>query len=98
MRRKSSGACLLLVLSACATRAPAPEELPAKRADVAAALYAQLDHVISRQVEIADAKGATAQREREELHRLADEIAVRIVRIDPEANVDLLVEKLERAR
>ena len=96
LRRSSAG--LLLCLAACASRAPAPDELPAQRDDVAAALHAQLDHVLARQVEIADADGAAAEREREELQRLAHEVAVRIVRIDPGADVDLLVEKLERSR
>ena len=94
MRR--AAACLLL--AACATQAPVQEELPASRDDVAAALYAQLARVLDRHAAIGGDESEAAARERAELRRLADEIAVRIVRIDPEADVDALVEQLERAR
>ncbi|MHC4548891.1 MAG: hypothetical protein ACYTEZ_08940 [Planctomycetota bacterium] len=89
---------ILLLLAACASAPPTPEELPANREDVAAALHAQLDDVLARRAAIADDEGEAAERERAELKRLADEIAVRIVRIDPDADVDALVAKLESAR
>ncbi|MHC4136063.1 MAG: hypothetical protein ACYTDU_12685 [Planctomycetota bacterium] len=92
MRR--AAACLLL--AACATRAPVQEELPANRDDVTAALYAQLARVLERHAAIAGDESAAAARERTDLRRLADEIAVRIVRTDPDADVDALVEQLRR--
>jgi len=94
MRR--AAACVLL--AACATQAPVQEELPANRDDVTVALYDQLARVLERHAAIANEEGAEAARERTELRRLADEIAVRIVRIDPSADVDALVEQLERTR
>ena len=94
MRR--AAACVLLC--ACATQAPVQEELPASRDDVTVALYEQLARVLERHAAIADEEGDAAARERTELRRLADEIAVRIVRIDPSADVDALVEQLERTR
>ena len=74
------------------------EELPANRDDVAAALYAQLARVLDRHAAIAGEESEAATRERAELLRLADEIAVRIVSIDRDADVDALVEQLRRAR
>ncbi len=94
MRR--AAACVLL--AACATQAPVQEELPANRDDVTVALYEQLARVLERHAAIANEEGEEAARERTELRRLADEIAVRIVRIDPSADVDALVEQLERTR
>jgi hypothetical protein len=94
--RRATAACLLL--AACATPTPDQEELPANRDDVAAALYEQLARVLDRHAAIADDESEAAARERAELRRLADEIAVRIVRIDPDADVDALVEQLGRAR
>ncbi|MHC5043187.1 MAG: hypothetical protein ACYTGI_12525 [Planctomycetota bacterium] len=87
-------ACLLL--AACATQAPVQEELPANRDDVTAALYAQLARVLDRHAALAKNESEAAARERAELRRLADEIAVRIVSIDRDADVDALVEQLER--
>ena len=95
MRR--AAACLLL--AACATQAPVQEELPANRDDVTAALYAQLARILERHAAIAGDGSAAATRERTVLRRMSDEIAVRIVRIDPGADVDVLVEQLgERSR
>ena len=88
----------LLVFAACVAKPPSSEELPADRDDVAVALYKQFDEVLTRRTEIREAEGEEAQREKEELDRLADEIAVRIVRIDPDADVSALVRKLEAAR
>lgn len=95
MRRAAVVACA--VLAACATPAPEQEELPASRDDVTAALYAQLARVLERHAAIAGDDSPAAARERAQLRRLADEIAVRIVRIDPDADVDALVQQLERA-
>ena len=89
---------LITLLAACAATPPAGDEVPADRRDVAGALYQQFDEVLERRAEIRDDGSEEAQREREELDRLADEIAVRIVRIDPDADVDRLVKRLERAR
>jgi hypothetical protein len=94
MRRAVAG----LVLAACATQAPVQEELPANRDDVTAALYAQLTRVLDRHAAIAGDESEAATRERKELKRLAEEIAVRIVSIDRNADADALVEQLERAR
>lgn len=93
-----AAACLLLATAACASQAPVQEELPANRDDVTAALYAQLDRVLERHAALADDESTAAARERVELLRLADEIAVRIVGIDRDADVDRLVEQLRRAR
>ena len=90
----SARALLLLALASCAARPPEDEELPANRSDVAMSLYRQLDLVIARHDELGSGPGS--EREREELRRLAHEIAVRIVRIDPNADVRALVEKVER--
>ncbi|MHC4816963.1 MAG: hypothetical protein ACYTF8_02715 [Planctomycetota bacterium] len=87
-----------LILAGCATQAPAQEELPANRDDVTAALYAQLARVLDRHEAIAGDESEAATRERTELRRLAEEIAVRIVSIDRNADADALVKQLERAR
>jgi hypothetical protein len=93
MRRVAAGFALL---AACASQAPVQEELPASRDDVTAALYAQLSRVLERYAAIVEDEGPAAARERNELRRLADEIAVRIVAIDRDADVDALVAQLER--
>lgn len=96
--RRVAAACLLSVMvAACSATAPEQEELPANRDDVTAALYAQLAQVLERHAAIAGDESEAAARERAELRRLADEIAVRIVRVDPDADVDALVQQLERA-
>jgi len=91
------GAVACLFLAACATQSPVQEELPANRDDVTAALYAQLARVLDRHAAIAGHESEAAVRERTELRRLAEEIAVRIVSIDREADADALVKQLERA-
>jgi hypothetical protein len=89
-------ACLqLMLLFACATQAPEQAELPANRDDVTAALYAQLARVLDRHAALAKDESDGAVRERAELRRMADEIAVRIVSIDRNADVDALVKQLE---
>jgi len=88
---------LVLLLAAC--KAPESGENPvaAEREDVCAALYRQLDEVLARRDAI-DEEDDTAVREREELARLADDIAVRIVRLDPDVDVDAIVRRLEQSR
>ena len=88
----------LLLLAACASRPPSPPSVSASRTDVTASLYQQLDLVLARQAELADATEEAAVRERAELLRLAAEIAIRIVRIDPQADGDALVDRIEQAR
>ncbi len=77
----------LLALTGCAAPPSLDEEgLPARRADVTRALYRQLDLVLSeRHVLAADDPAVAAEHER--LSRLADEIALRIVRVDPDVDL-----------
>jgi len=89
---------LLLLLAACSSTRDGDERVAADREDVKHALYVQLDEVLARRKAIAKEEGEAAAREREDLDRLADEIAVRIVRLDPDANVDTLVKRLEQSR
>jgi len=92
------GPHLLLLLGACAGTTERDERVAADRTDVKHALYRQLDEVLARRQAIAGEEGDAAAREREELDRLADEIARRIVRLDPDADVDTLVRRLEQSR
>jgi hypothetical protein len=90
MRRK--GLCLLLALAACHAPMPMTDEpATASRKDVTLALYRQLQLVLERHQELATEDSELAREEQDELVRLAAEIAVRIVRIDPKADVDGLV-------
>lgn len=82
---------LPLLLAACAT----PErsetaEVPARRTDVVAALYKQLELVLVRYEELADDESDAATRERAELLQTAREIRLRIVHFDPHADLDAL--------
>ena len=89
---------VLLLLGACRS-APAPEESPtASRAEVTIALYSQLQMVLERHNTLSENVDPAAQAEREQLVRLAAEIAVRIVRVDPEADVAQLVDRMEMLR
>jgi len=85
----------LLPLAGCRSTAPDESELPARRDDVTLALYRQLDLVLARRAELADEPDAA--RERERLTRLAGEIALRIARIDADADVRALLERIEPA-
>ena len=89
---------LFVLGSGC--RAPvAPDEpATASRAEVTLALYRQLEFVLRRHDLLAAEIEIESQLEREQLVRLAAEIAVRIVRVDPEANVDNLVLRMESLR
>ena len=92
-------ALALLLLAACTSTPQHPPAASASRADVTASLYLQLDLVLARQAELAvHNDDDAAMRERADLLRLAAEIAIRIVRIDPQANGDALVERIEKAR
>ncbi len=89
---------LLLLLAGCAAAPDSDERVAADREDVKRALYRQLDEVLARRQALAGEEGEAAARERDDLDRLADEIAVRIVRLDPDADVDVLVRRLEQSR
>ncbi len=89
---------LLLLALACSSPAPPPEELPARRQDVAAALYEQLDLVLARHEALEGEPGPEAERERRALARLAGEITFRLARLDPNADVADLLNRLERTR
>lgn len=93
MRHK--GLCLLLALAACHTPPPEAEQPPtASRKEVTLALHRQLQFVLARYKELAAEDSREARDEQDDLVRLAAEIAVRIVRIDPRADIDGLVFQL----
>ena len=83
----------LLLGAGCRSAEPPPEEIPAQRSDVVAALYKQLDAVLDRYDALADEETPEAEREREELLRAAREIRLRIVRYDPNADLRALSEE-----
>jgi hypothetical protein len=89
------GPLLLLLLGACAAPPEAEERVAADRADVTHALYVQLDEVLARREAIANDGSDGAARERAELDELAHRIAERIVRLDPHADVNALIRRLE---
>ena len=96
--RRLTAAVLVLCCAACRS-APEPDApAMASRAEVTLALYQQLEFVLERHDELLDDLESSAQAEREELVRLAAEIAVRIVRVDPEADVDRLVARMATMR
>ena len=70
----------------------------ASRAEVTIALYEQLQLVLERHDALVNEIDSSAQAEREELVRLAAEIAVRIVRVDPKADVDAIVDRMSSLR
>jgi hypothetical protein len=88
----------LFLLAACRSTPQAQDDVSASRADVTASLYRQLELVLARQAELATEPELAARNERAELLRLAAEIAFRIVRIDPQANGESLLERIEQAR
>ena len=101
MSRKHLGllACAVLLLFGACRSAPEPEEpATASRAEVTIALYSQLQMVLERHDTLSEVVDAAAQSEREQLVRLAAEIAVRIVRVDPDADVAQLVDRMETLR
>ena len=75
---------LLLLLCGCHARKENDERVAADREDVKHALYRQFDEVLARY--------------QADLEELANRIAQRIVRIEPDADVDTLVRRLEQMR
>ncbi|MEM8885036.1 MAG: hypothetical protein AAGD14_13270 [Planctomycetota bacterium] len=72
-----------------------PEEpARASREEVTLALYRQLRLVLERHDELSALEDPAADAEREELVRLAAEIAVRIARIDPQVNMTGLAQEM----
>jgi len=88
----------LCALAGCRASAPEsePEPLAARRSDIIAALYQQLDFVLHRYASIADEPGAAAEEERAELAERARAIRLTILRTDPNADIAALVERLDR--
>ena len=91
-------ALLLILLAACATPPQEQDDVAASRADVTASLYRQLEFVLARQMELADQTDEATIEERAELLRLAVDIAVSIVRIDPDVDRNILAERINDAR
>ncbi len=92
--RRANALLLFATLSAgCATAPQEDAELPARKDDVTQALYRQLDLVLRHREELA-ARPDT-KRDRERLTRLAGEIALRIARIDTDADVRTLLRRIE---
>jgi len=89
---------VLLLLGACAAPQKTDERVAADREDVQHALWRQFDEVLARHQAIADEKGEEAEHERAELEALANKIAQRIVRLDPDADVNVLLRRLEEMR
>jgi hypothetical protein len=85
----------LFLLAACAAPADRDERVAADRKDVTHALYRQLDEVLAQRNALAKEPGEDAARTRDELDALAQQIAEHIVRLDPEADVDALVQRLK---
>jgi len=102
MRRKGLGplvGAVLVLFGACQSPPEPQEPATASRAEVTIALYTQLQLVLERHDTLSDAEtDPAASTEREQLVRLAAEIAVRIVRVDPDADVARLVERMETLR
>ena len=96
--RASLLGCLVLAPIACKTSPPPEEPATASRAEVTLALYRQLHLVLERHDELGTKETDLARDEQDELVRLAAEIAVRIVRVDPEADVDGLVFRMLNSR
>jgi len=80
----------LALVAGCRSTRPPAEEVPARQADVVAALYKQLDAVLARYEALADEAGEGAVRERGELLDRARRIRLRIVHFDPNADLRAL--------
>ena len=91
-------ALVMVLLAACASKPPQHDEVHASRADVTASLYRQLEFVLEQQSALADQVDDAAMAERAQLLRLAIDIAVSIVRIDPDADRDILADRINDAR
>ena len=81
---------LPLLLAACATPEAPDPEVPARRTDVVAALYKQLELVLARYQALAADESEAAVRERAELLETARGIRLRIVHFDPNADLEAL--------
>jgi len=89
---------LLLLLGACNTPKESDEHVAADREDVKHALHRQFDEVLQRYQALEGDDSEEAADERADLEALANRIAERIVRLDPNADVDTLVRRLEQMR
>ena len=83
-RRRYLWAPVLLLAACASTPAEDPEPPTASRADVVRALQLQLKMVRDRQLEISAESTDAARVEEEHLSRLAAEIVIMLLRIDPE--------------
>ena len=81
---------LPLLLAGCATPETPDPEVPARRTDVVAAMYKQLELVLARYEELAGDGSEAAIRERAELLQTARDIRLRIVHFDPHADLEAL--------
>jgi len=97
-RRGASGLALPLALACCAAAPHEPRDLPATRADVADALRMQFELVLARGDRLRERGGPADEAERDELRRLANEIAERLVRVDPQSRARVLAARLESMR
>lgn len=88
---RANGLWLLLALAACQAPPPPEEPATASLAEVTHALRRQLELVLERRVVLSDADSESARAEQDQLLRLAEDIAIRIVRVDPHADVDALI-------
>ena len=86
---------LLLLLGGCSAPGERDERVAADRRDVTHALYRQLDEVLARRNAIPRDSAEPAAHTRVELDDLAHRIAEHIVRLDPEADVDVLARRLK---
>ena len=98
MREMRGAAIAVVFFTACATPPPEESEVQATRRDVTASLNRQFDLVLAHEKELAKESDAATIEERARLLRLAAEIAIRIVRIDPKADSRRLVERIQGAR
>jgi len=97
-RRGASALAGALALACCAAAPPEQRDLPATRADVADALRAQFELVLARSDSLREGGTPADEAERDELRRLANEIAERLVRIDPQSRARVLAARLESMR
>ncbi len=88
--RRLPALLLPLLCAACATPERPEPEVPARRTDVVAALYKQLELTLARYEELAGDESEAAIRERAELLQTARDIRLRIVHFDPNADLEAL--------
>jgi hypothetical protein len=104
MRGKGLGLLIAVVvattLTACQSRPESEEPATATRAEVTLALWRQFRYVRARHEELEADESEAAREERKELERLALEIALRILRVDPDADLEglsMMIEELPPA-